>query len=281
MEGKKTILVQITNEERASGVIDIAVGLGKRLDGVVEGIYVVPSMETLTALVSGGAGPMVTHDRRSELIEVANRCEMIFIQALDSTVTEGFWSTINSGFESVGVETRRRAGACDVVVVSQIRGNEDTLFASEIPERLILESGRPVVIVPERLRTGWMPERILVAWDGTREANRAVSDALSLLQGCRELKVVRFVEGPGDESVSQDCRRFESWLKRHGIRVLVNQIIASGEDIGASVDAIAQETGSDLVVAGGYGDSRLKQSILGGVTRYLLRRGTVPLFMSH
>lgn len=147
---------------------------------------------------------------------------------------------------------------------------------------LLLESGRPVLVVPPRWSTRLPPRRIVVAWRPTREATRALHDALPLLRGADEVDLM-VVDGVTGETRhgEQPGTDIAAHLARHGVTVHVVQRESGGKPISTVLLERARETGADLIVAGGYGHSRLREWAMGGVTRELLFTSPVPVFYSH
>jgi nucleotide-binding universal stress UspA family protein len=153
------------------------------------------------------------------------------------------------------------------------------------PEELIAEgalfsSGRPVLVVPYIQKSGFTLERAMIAWDGGRSAARAVADALPLLAKARAIDVVIVAdhEGKPNELPGADIAQH---LARHGLDVAVKRIVAGDSDVASTLLSHAADASADFIVMGGYGHSRLREFILGGVTRGILSAMTVPTLMSH
>jgi len=157
--------------------------------------------------------------------------------------------------------------------------------AKSAPEELIVEgalfgSGRPVVVVPYIQKSGIKLDRVMVAWDASRNAARAVADAMPFLHKAKTIDVVIVAsERPkSDEIPGADIGHH---LARHGLKVDVKRIVASGTDVANTILSHAADTSADFIVMGGYGHSRLREFILGGATRGILSSMTVPALMSH
>src|SRR5262249_1963257 len=153
------------------------------------------------------------------------------------------------------------------------------------PEELIAESalfagGRPVLVVPYIQKTGLELGKIVVCWDGSRAAARATGDALPFLARAKaiEVLVVTGERGKSDEIPGADIGHH---LARHGLKVDVTRIVASDSDVANTILSYVADASADLIVMGGYGHSRLREFILGGVTRSILAAMTVPTLMSH
>jgi nucleotide-binding universal stress UspA family protein len=149
-------------------------------------------------------------------------------------------------------------------------------------ESVIFGSGRPVMIVPERPKrhqTGSFGT-IVVAWDFSRPASRAVADALPVLRGAGRVHVVTVEnEKPLTRRVGDD--RLARTLAKHGIDIVLEQVDAEGRGIGTVLTEYVQAQGADLLVMGAFGHSRVREFILGGATREMLRHPPLPVLMSH
>lgn len=145
-------------------------------------------------------------------------------------------------------------------------------------DRLVLEAGRPVLIVPGGERTGPGFDRIILAWNGTREATRALHDALPLLERAKVVGVVSLRTPPREDVPSADIARH---LARHGVNVEVDHTREDVVEVGYWLQSHIERYRANLVVMGAYGHSRYREMIFGGVTRHMLRAMTVPCLMSH
>jgi nucleotide-binding universal stress UspA family protein len=153
------------------------------------------------------------------------------------------------------------------------------------PEELIVEgalfgSGRPVVVVPYIQKSGVRLDRVMVCWDASRAAARAVADAMPLLARAKAVDVVIVAsERPkSDEIPGADIGQH---LARYNLNVEVKRIVTTETDVANTLLSHAADTAADFIVMGGYGHSRLREFILGGVTRGILASMTVPALMSH
>ena len=149
-----------------------------------------------------------------------------------------------------------------------------------IAETVLMESGRAVLIVPYVQVKPFSAERAVVAWDGSRPAARALAEALPLLHRTKEVEVFRVVSNRDEEDTAgADVVRH---LARHGLNAKVRKLpVTSGEPIAAAILNEVADQGADFVVMGGYGHSRIRELVLGGVTREILATMTVPVLMAH
>ncbi|KQX21463.1 universal stress protein [Variovorax sp. Root434] len=170
----------------------------------------------------------------------------------------------------------------DLVVVGQPdRQAAVDARARQLPEEVMLHAGRPVLIVPCAGRLDGAADRVLVAWDGGREAALSVYGALPLLRKASRVTVVSLLADGTTESAASPCPGdLSSWLLRHGIQADVERCAAAGET-GDALQARASALAADLIVMGGYGHARARERILGGVTHDVLARTPIPVLMAH
>ena len=170
----------------------------------------------------------------------------------------------------------------DLTVLSQHDDSEALPGAmGDLVPYVMLNAARPVLVIPHSGQFPQPGDTVVVAWDGSMEATRAIGHALPLLRRAR-LVVLALLHAPVGHS--QPARHpgadIAAYLSRHGVPVEVRQAVTTG-DIGGALLSTAAETGADLLVMGGYGHARFREILLGGVTETVLRQMTVPVLMSH
>jgi nucleotide-binding universal stress UspA family protein len=157
---------------------------------------------------------------------------------------------------------------------------ESDAFDRPCVQAVLFGSGRPVVLLPSRHRRLRQLDRIVVAWDFSREAARALADALPLMERAREVRVVT-VAGEKHLQTSATRADLEKFLGGHGLHFSLNQIALEGGHIGRFLMDYATNVGADMLVMGAYGHSRLREFTLGGATREVLREPLLPVLLSH
>ena len=170
----------------------------------------------------------------------------------------------------------------DLVVVGQTDPDEPSpSLIADLPEYVMLNSTRPVLIIPHSGQFESVGSRPLLAWDGSMEATRAITNAIPMLRRADNVSLALFNPerqyGVHGEQAGADIALY---LARHGIKVEVLQQ-ATEIDVGNALLSLAADLRSDLIVMGGYGHARLRELLLGGVTTTLLKTMTVPVLMSH
>ena len=180
------------------------------------------------------------------------------------------------------------ARAADLVVLGQADPNAKANVA-DLPVHVITNAGRPVLIVPFADHHATAGRRILVSWDGGREAARALQLALPLLKDAASVTIAVF-ELASDEHKAADALAADPrpWLARHGVTATLavhavdhQRRLNRRHEVGERLLSLAADLSADLLVMGAYGHSRFRESILGGVTKTVLEAMTLPVLMAH
>ncbi len=187
--------------------------------------------------------------------------------------------TITASLAGAGQQFGRIARRFDLAVVGQA---EPEIGAIEniIAETTLFESGRPMIMVPYIQKSPLKLNKVMVCWDGSRQAARAIGDAMPLLAKAGRVEIVIIANDPGkqDEIEGVDMGQH---LARHGLKVEVQRIPGGDVDVADALLSHAADSGADFMVMGGYGHSRLREFVLGGVTRTIFHSMTVPTLMAH
>jgi len=228
--------------------------------------------------VMGGVPPEVIESQRAESNKRANTAIARFAQAAKRAGISMETRIIETGVAGAADQVGRIARRFDLAIVGQ-PGRRSSLPDQVVDEGVLFESGRPVIFVPFVQTAGIKLDRIMVCWDGSRTAGRAVADAMPLLKSAKQVEIVIVSSRPAkdDELPGADLGQH---LARHGLNVSIKRI-TSDTDVSSTILSYAADSSADMIVMGGYGHSRLRQFILGGVTRGLLESMTVPVLMSH
>lgn len=179
-------------------------------------------------------------------------------------------------------EVLAHARRTDLTVLTRSRPDGEDRAHAELLDAVLFGSGRPTLLVP----TGWGGDRlgecIVIGWNATREAARAVGDAMPLLRQARDVVIATIDAIPGDGGHGPaPGKDLAAHLARHDVKVRVNNVDGMGRSEGRALTDVCLAVGADLVVMGAYSHSRAEEWLLGGVTRELTSASTFPLFMSH
>jgi len=185
---------------------------------------------------------------------------------------------LEAGIAEASSQFGQIARRFDLSVVGQAKPEqpEDAM----IVEGALFGSGRPLIVVPYIQRKGLKLDRVVVCWDGSRAAARATGDAMPFLTRAKKVDVVTIGAAPAksEEVPGADLAQH---LARHGRNVGLQHLAVADIDTTSAILSYVADAGADLIVMGGYGHSRLREFVLGGVTRGILGSMTVPVLMSH
>jgi nucleotide-binding universal stress UspA family protein len=187
--------------------------------------------------------------------------------------------TLSANLAGAGQQFAGLARRFDLAVVGQAEP-ERSAVEDMIAESTLFESGRPMIVVPYIQKGPLKLDNVMICWDGSRPAARAIGDAMPLLEkaGRVEIVIVTNERGKQDEIEGADIGQH---LARHGLKVDVHRLSGGTIDVADALLSHAADSGADFMVMGGYGHSRLREFVLGGVTRSILQSMTVPVLMSH
>jgi nucleotide-binding universal stress UspA family protein len=283
----KDILVHLDDGPRSAMRLKVAVALARRHGAHLTGIFVldIPGSDLFYgAGMPYGGGGGITEMVNSLRAEAAARGDAVgqdFREAARREGLEGEWRLVEGDTVALLALHARYA---DLTVLGQPNGDEPFKgpSADTVLVNVMLSSGRPVLAVPYAGTFETVGERVLIAWNASRESTRAVNDALPLLRGAKQVTVLavnpkRGIEGHGEVPAADIALH----LARHGVKAEAAHTIANDISEGDALLSYAADLGVDLIVTGGYGHSRAREMVFGGVTRTLLQEMTVPMFLSH
>jgi len=229
--------------------------------------------------VMGGIPPEFIESQRAESEKAVRTAVARFEQAAKRAGISYETRSSNASIAGAAERLGRLARRFDLVIVGQ-PDRDKSAPVEVVDEGVLFESGRPVIFVPYIQKEGLKLDRVMVCWDGSRAATRAIADSLPFLQKAKQVEIVIVANKAGndDEIPGVDLGQH---LARHGLKVDVKRITSPDIDIPSTILSYAADSSADMIVMGGYGHSRLREFILGGVTRGILETMTVPALMSH
>jgi nucleotide-binding universal stress UspA family protein len=279
----KTILVNLNHEARAQEMIAAAAAIARRSEAHVIGLYVMPPVLVPADMIMP-MGPEVYTEQIAAHKAQAKRIETAFERLTRGEPFVAEWRLHGDpGFtyDPIANGVIEEARSAELVIVSQGTGAGGGPMLAELAERVGLESGRPVLVVP----TEWQPREygrdITIAWNDTRESARAAFDALPLLERANRVRLITVGQKKQNGRNTVPASELAATLARHGLDVEVNTFGSESRHTGDTILSQVTADGSDLLVMGIYGHSRLREFVLGGATRDVLKNMTIPVLMSH
>jgi nucleotide-binding universal stress UspA family protein len=275
----KDVLVHLDPSKHCRKRLELAVSLARRLDARLEGYYVMPDLQ-ISPFTADQFPPERLMQIQAAAAEVRDRVHRFFDESLDATDIRHDW--VETRGEPVELLTGR-ARVSDLAILGQVDPDEEqTTMPRSLPEEVALASGRALIVVPYAGAFQSLGERVLIAWNASAQAARAVGDALPLLSSAKHVSVLG-VGGGNEEWRYGNVPEGElvQYLDRHGIKAEMHRTTAGDAEIGDLILSRAADEAADLIVMGVYGHSRLRELVLGGVSQHIFRHMTVPVFMAH
>jgi nucleotide-binding universal stress UspA family protein len=274
----KDVLVHVGTDAACPSRVEVAARLAAWHDAHLTGLHVM-AFPPIPGYIAAELPRQVHEIQARHLREHAEQARHLF----DSAVRAAGAPRVEWRVEEGDIlETARRHGRYfDLVVVGQgIDVDDPTGALAVLPEELALSIGRPVLVIPRYGTFAALGDRVLVGWNASREAARAVNDALPLLQRAQQVTVLSV--DPGDHPDQRlPGADITLHLARHGVNAVADQTRGADISVGDVILSRAADVGADLIVCGAYGHSRLREMVLGGATRHQLQHMTVPVLMSH
>jgi nucleotide-binding universal stress UspA family protein len=273
----KNLVLNLSIGKDEDGARDYAISLARELGAHLTAVAFAYEPIPATTLIDDAPGEWFD-ELREEAEKSANSAVETFNAAVRGSgilaEARALTTTMTGAADLFGRIARR----FDLSVIRQAepgRDNADPL----IIEAALFDSGRPVLVVPYINQGGARFDRIMVCWDGSRGAARAIGDAMPLIERSKSVEVV--IVGDRPKSREIPGADIAQNLARHGAKVEVREIVAPDVDAGNVILSHAADSSSDLMVMGGYGHSRFREFVLGGVTRSILSSMTIPTLLSH
>ena len=274
----KDIVVNLTIGVERDAAANYAVSLASIFKAHLVGVAFVYDPKVSANLIVGIPAELIEAQRAATkhlANEAVVRFEALAKQA--GVMTESQMIDVAPGH--VGDTFGRLARSFDLSVIRQAEPNK---AEQEVPiiEGALFESGRSVIVVPYVQTQGAKFNCVMVGWDGSRAAARAIGDAMPVLERAKMIEVFTVVAGP-TKNTELPGIDIGQHLSRHGLKVEVKRIPAEGINVPEAILSHAADISADFMVMGGYGHSRLREYVLGGATRGILASMTLPTLMSN
>lgn len=278
----QSILVHVDDGERVVVRLGAAARLARSFDAELVGAYVV-STAAMSPSMSAVLPDSLVQQRLAKTGEAQDAAEALFRAAASrARVAAAEWRAPAGDAIEALIDHAR---CTDLVVIGQRDPAEDNgEFAESLANAVVLQSGRPVLVIPYAAAPAAIGTTVLVAWNSTRESARAVADAMPLLARAEKVFLLSIDSSEEDNETPAHLtaqQRVTSWLRYHGIDAATRHYESIDADVGEFILSQSADLGADLIVMGAYSHSRLQERVLGGVTRRLLEAMTAPVLMSH
>ena len=273
------VVVHIPADRPADGLVDCAVSVAQTFEAHLDG-FVCTYQPINPAIVVGASTAYyaAVNQYNTDNDEAAARLDQFEITARGAGITHGARSVCDTPVlanESLSEISR----LYDLSIVPQPDrakpGHQDPL-----PESILFNSGKPMLMVPYIHKGPLCLDRVLICWDGSRPAARAVQDAMPFLRRAKTIDI-RAVNEDAQDIGQATTAALVAHLLRHDLAAAAHHFTAPPGNVHNTILSMAADSGADLLVMGGYGHSRLREFILGGVTRGIFKSLTLPALISH
>jgi nucleotide-binding universal stress UspA family protein len=270
-----TLMVHVDADAELDGRVRVAANLAERFNAHVIGVAGWAPLSVFLAEEARDE-PASSESHLQDMRSLLDQTEKAFRAAVSKVDPLVEWrSVLDFPTEVVAREAR----AADLVIIGNTRENRDPFRALD-PGQLLLKVGRPVLVVPSGV-VSLVPRRVAVAWKDVREARRAVRDALPFLQQAENVMLVEVMEEGTVDQAGHHIKDVANYLARHGVEIIAERVRPADVTAANALLRMIEEQNIHLMVAGGYGHSRLGEWAFGGVTRDLLAESPICCLFSH
>ncbi len=280
----KTISTFLPSPERAMPLLDAMLPIVRANDAHHVGLHVIPKSVTV---YSGYPG--VDYQVSAEVIERqekkfqkrASEAEAVFRRHSELSKISAEWKCVQSVHGTLADDISDHTMCSDLLVIG-LEVEQDSKSWTELPASIAIQTGRPVLAIPNAAEIKPIGKRVMVAWNDSREAARAAFDAIPLILSADSVKVLAIEPeiDTGRETIASG-EELALMLTRHAIKAETITVKNPKRSVGKEIVARVEDDECDLLVMGCYGHSRFRESLLGGATRRLLKRMPVPVLFSH
>jgi len=274
----KDVIVNLSVATNGSVVGSFAASVAAALQAHLTGVAFI--YDPIVPISDGGyIPPEVIETQRADNQTAAESAIKGFTAASNRVGITVEALTLSTSLDGAGDRFARMARRFDLAIVGQGLP-EMSSMDHIIGEITLFESGRPMIMVPYIQKESFKIDNVMICWDGGRAAARALADAIPILSKSGRVEIVIVTNEPGKQ-YDIEAADIGQHLARHGLKVNVHRLSGGDIDVADALLSYAADSAADFMVMGGYGHSRLREFVLGGVTRSILQSMTVPVLLSH
>ncbi len=279
MNGPRSIIVYCPAARDASRLVPLAKALATSTDTSVTGFHVIPPIQVY-ADAAVAIGAEYIQSQSTLYREDADRARAAFEAEAEAHNLAVTWRESSGGGQPFVSEIATVCRTSELVLIGQ---PDENGFTARLvtPADIIMASGRPVLVVPSAGSYADVGKRVLIAWNGSREAARAAFDALPLFAAGAKIHILTSGPGGNADEPHQSGAALAKTLGQHGFDTVHHRTNPGSITVGEEILSRAADYSADMIVLGCYGHTRLRETIFGGVTRDILKHMTVPVLMSH
>ena len=274
----KDLLLHVDNSRAMAGRLAAAGELARVHGAHLSGVYVI-RVPVLPSYAEAQIPSRIIEAQRAAFARAASAAHSEFETATTRLGISAEWRCVEGGLTDV---LALHAHYADLLVVGQADGSDPECISQGLADRLALECGRPVMMIPASGAQASIGRNVMVAWNAKREAVRAVGDAMPLLENAERVTVVAINASDCDpENAGIPAADIGLHLARHGIEIQTKNLFGAPASIGEQLLDAARDEAADLLVMGAFGHSRFRELVLGGVTAHVVAKSTIPVLLAH
>ncbi|MEM8794982.1 MAG: universal stress protein [Pseudomonadota bacterium] len=276
----KTIIVNLANAENAERMTEIAVSIARKFNAHLIGLHTLQSIEiypSVSMYMPQNISKSFDEDQAAE----GDKIRDIFLNLTGKEDFVSEWRCVKASAPSAGKVIIDHSRTADLIIMAQPDESLDRADQTTIQREVIEESGRPVLIIPKAGRFNHIGDHILIGWSATKEAARAVHDAIPFAQKGAKASIFWVSKSNQTDNYLADTgHQMAICLDRHGVKAEVTHRVQLDLPIGDEILNEAADTGADMIVSGAYGHSRVYDFMVGATTPHLMKHMTVPVLFS-
>ncbi len=273
----KTIMLCLNEVAALPQLIEAGRTLGARFGAHIKGLYVIPAV-TIYGAESYALSPVMFDGNRVFFKDRQAKVRDAFESAMKADGLNFDFQVVDSGEPDISYDIIANARAVDLVVMSAVPEKVEEPVEDDIVERITIGGGRPVLVIQGSSLAKLNFDDVVLGWDGSREASRAVFDSMPFLVKSKRTHICT-VNAPADGTVPGAS--LAENLSRHGAKTETQKLVSEGRNAGEALLLAAKDYGAGLVVMGCYGHSRFSEMVFGGATRHVIGNLDRPVLLSH
>ena len=276
----RTIVVSLNDVARVEAMVGSAALIAETCNAHLIGCYVIPAVKIYPE-VGFAAASAIDDSWQQYFKENAPSVRVRFEEKLRQSGVSGEFRVVNSRYTEWAPSLVEHGRLADLIIVSQTARNLATHVEPGFVESVVMDSGRPVLIIPDKAVFAGVKSAV-IGFNATREAARTLFDAMPLLQNATDVRII-WVDPYRDRDAAGEVPGAEAAvsLARHGVKATAEGLTAGGGNAGEALLQRANDLGSELLVMGAFAHSRMREYIFGGATQHVLAHANIPVLMSH
>lgn len=279
----KTILVHLEHGKQAEQLLNAAVRMAGKYDAHLIATYVIHPIEPFVGIT----GELSVYRELVDVFarqqsEIADEIKEVFEKKTKAQGLVAEWRYVDRTVDPVSTTVSEMSRSVDLLMISSVINDPPRKVVQYGVGPVVTTSSCPVLVVPERYEDKSLGDYVLIAWDGSREASRAVFGSLPVLHRAKTVWLHRIDSTDESKNHTDDAtRNLADALARHDIELELSSSQCSARKVGEELLRVVDMHGADCLVMGAYGHSRLRSLVLGGATHHVLDNSLVPLLLAH